>query len=260
MHTCAPADLGIQDSEDGKRAFEQLLDVPGGNCLSEESTAEQLDKEDNSPFRNLPYDIVRQIAISSVVSSQPLKIVSIPQEVDGFIWKIANRNDFDLAFMYTNKHFSKLCQRTFLMQNTWSFTAWDIAPPYTDQHIMSYFIDDLTTSQRNLIHHCMIERAVSRPYEIRFDGLMGPARRLPNIRTMTMHTTKEQLPSDSEGNEGPAPAKRQGLHLRWMKGVDEVIFTGELPSRVAVGPELRPEPNACVWITGMDRVGLIRGI
>ena len=101
-------------------------------------------------FSQLPTELVEQVAISSVVSREPLKIVLT--RWDG--WKIDNTTDFNLAMSRINKTLHRICSKAFHSENIWSFSpgSSDSAGIFRE---FSAFTEDLGRDKTRLIKRLM---------------------------------------------------------------------------------------------------------
>lgn len=76
-------------------------------------------------WSKLPMELVQEIAISSVVSSEPFEVIW-SRKIDHL--NIRNISDVNLTMMRIDKSLHQLCDRAFLSENIWAF---DIAGAYS---------------------------------------------------------------------------------------------------------------------------------
>ena len=220
---------------------------------------ERKDAKQKFCYEDLPYDITSQIALASVISCQPLEIVNyFPEWYQPWThlrWKIKNRTDFDLAFMYTNKHFYRLCHLAFLSQNTWSFKPLVLTDPTISITPFDRFCRDIGPDHATYIQCIRYVQVLHAPYTARWIHIGESMQAAPRLRKICLRF--ERASTFSEGGV------HQVLDLRyeWERGVEEVVFEGELPRACWINPlEMQPEPNVFVGMTDLDRLSLIRDV
>ena len=196
-------------------------------------------------FKNLPYDILHEIAVAAVVSSEPIRIVPLVitkgrrrrrrrRAKDPLIdWEVADKSAYNLSMMYANKWFYELCSRSFLSENTWSFAAIYVG---LDQNWEAFakFSAHVGRPRITLIKKIILEPCDN--YILVVNILKSQTRNFSHLRRITvqLHPDRSKAELDPAGVAHQEFLERSRINpgslpmlFAWIRELEVVDFVGD---------------------------------